>query len=153
MTFVTSVETTGIDRDALRWRLEIVRVDGADRVLTRVFTGSGPPPERLQWDGTESGTNLGLFERGALYEGRLVVSDGAYGTASSAPVVIGSSWGAGGEALARWTLRERLFTDEPKPTVKLRTALARAKRTLDQNKGGLIVVEVHTDASELDART
>ncbi len=132
----------------LTWQLRITKVERFRETLVREMAGQGAPPDRVTWDGTEPGlAGVSVLDRGALYQARLVLSDGRSGVAVSAPVMLGASHGADRDELWRRVERGALFDAAMKPKVRLMTALRRAKKALDKAGGARLLVKVHTDAT------
>lgn len=148
--FLPSVPPETAALPGLSWRLTVAQIDGRVSRAVREFAGTGAPPASVRWDGTEAGTTVSVLERAGLYEARLTVSDGRAGAATSAPVRVGASWGATSGELTREVVRANLFDDKMVPTRKLQRAVERAAEERAKTAGARILIEVHTDASEVE---
>ena len=128
------------------WRLEVAAMNeaGGDDVV-RVFSGRGTLPKALAWDGLDGDQVSAALKRGALHRARLFVSDGDGEMLTSAPALIGASFGGAGGELGRQQLRDGLFDKQEQPTAKLQAALRRLVAQLKKTPGARILVETHVD--------
>jgi len=152
LTFRLDVEGDMPDKRLMTWRLDIAEVLPKEaRNYVRAFSGRGLPPTTVTWDGMDGDSEVGAMRRGAYYEGKLSITDGKGDVVESAPIWIGSSYGADTGEESREFLRDNLFDKAEAPTVKLERALQRAAAKLKKQPGARLLVEVHTSASPIAA--
>ncbi|MCA9514309.1 MAG: hypothetical protein KC635_05155, partial [Myxococcales bacterium] len=148
--FVMSAGADGVDPATMTWSLKIARVDGYVPRVVREMAGQGLPPASLQFDGTEAGGTVGVFERGGLYQARLTVGAPGAGTLATPPVAIGVSYGEATAELSRKVLRDGLFDEKMEPTARLKSQLRLVASKMTKGAHERLLVEVHTDATDYE---
>ncbi|MCC6622696.1 MAG: hypothetical protein IT385_15645 [Deltaproteobacteria bacterium] len=152
LTFRLDVAGELPDKRLASWRLDVAEILPRDaRALVRSFSGRGLPPTSVTWDGMDGDNESGALRRGAYYEARLIVADGLGDVVESAPVWIGSSFGADLSEDARVVVREGLFDQAEAPTAKLQRQLQRGVAKMRQIPGSRLLVEVHVAATAVPA--
>lgn len=140
------------------WRVWIELEDAQNRWQPlRAFGGTGPPPEQLQWNGTNATGRIVVAGRGGLHRARLEVTDGQ-GTRWTSPAAHFTVSHGAREAVEKVALPERIFDRRGRATRAARRLFERLGRTMKGLTGaravvvmqvvGAVDMQPHFDAAE-----
>ena len=127
------------------WKLQVFVVEEEGERLVRERIGTGRPPKRLTWDGTDPSGGMSVLRRGKAHHIRLTVADGRGEVATSGSAVVGASYGAKVAVIADQRLPSAGFTKALKPPASMVRSIAKLRKAISSNPGSRLLLAVHTD--------